>query len=309
MDHKTERLWVGSIKVDPDIDVRMTTNPSAVKRYAEVAPNLPPVTVFRLPDGTLLLAGGFHRFEAYRQRVDEDSEPKAASEFGHIPATVIDGTRAEAIAFAATDNARHGLPLSQDERDAAIVRLKNIGWAQVDIATAFGLSEARVSHILAELRGASRSHTVSATEVWRLRALRNASRREHRRPRTASTPGLTLHQLMQQLWAKPESGTAPGQKGDPALFTPVAVDPKRPRPVTDGHAADPVALAVRQAIGALREALAGCVERLQTAETLEDLMDVVAASRRAADLAVKAATQAKGGRVGVLQAKGKRKAS
>jgi hypothetical protein len=74
-------------------------DPGRVRRYAAVLDELPPVVVFRTPEG-LLLADGWHRVAAARERGDAT-----------IAADVRTGTRAEALRFAVHQGAaERGLP-------------------------------------------------------------------------------------------------------------------------------------------------------------------------------------------------------
>ncbi|MFN2489885.1 MAG: ParB/RepB/Spo0J family partition protein [Actinomycetota bacterium] len=137
-------IKLDALIIDPSVDIRSAQDFDAIARYAETVEHLPPVTVFATPEG-LLLAGGFHRVEAAR-RADRNE----------IEAEVREGTREDAMAFAALDNATHGVPLTKEERNTAIRRLKSLGWKQDAIASRFGLSKSRVSHILRdELRNAT----------------------------------------------------------------------------------------------------------------------------------------------------------
>jgi hypothetical protein len=84
------RLSIQQLLGNSLIDPRRHLDLDRVQRYAQLLGELPPVTVFRLEDQTLLLVDGFHRVaaaqEAGRTTVDAD---------------IRDGTLAEAVQFAA----------------------------------------------------------------------------------------------------------------------------------------------------------------------------------------------------------------
>lgn len=88
---------------------------------------LPPVVLARLQakktEGkACFVVSGFHRVEAYRQ---------AGAKC--IPAIIKDMTRSEALAYAATENTRHGQPLSrQDKRTNLNAFLLSGGWKSAD---------------------------------------------------------------------------------------------------------------------------------------------------------------------------------
>ena len=75
-----------------------------VERYMELT-SLPPIDVFRTPDGSLIIGDGWHRFEAASQRGDTTIR-------AHEPHI---GTVNDAKVFAIRANIRHGLPLSGPE--------------------------------------------------------------------------------------------------------------------------------------------------------------------------------------------------
>lgn len=98
---------------------------------------LPPVDVFDTPEG-LLLADGFHR-------------AAAATRLGlnEIEANVRKGTRQEAAEHAVIANTRNGDPLSTEERNDGIRRLKQIhpDWSLRQIADAISVSQVTVKRV------------------------------------------------------------------------------------------------------------------------------------------------------------------
>jgi len=60
-------LPVSAITVDPSLNCRDELNEATIEHYAGIFDRLPPVTVFRLPNGTHLLSAGFHRIAAAKR--------------------------------------------------------------------------------------------------------------------------------------------------------------------------------------------------------------------------------------------------
>src|SRR5437763_1395157 len=99
-------LALDRITVDTDVQIRDRNDGETVRQYMEILDQLPPVAVFDLGEGTLLLADGFHRVEA-AQRLGREE----------VRAEVREGTREEALEFAVLPNAHHGKALNQRERE------------------------------------------------------------------------------------------------------------------------------------------------------------------------------------------------
>jgi ParB-like chromosome segregation protein Spo0J len=93
---------VGPGLVDPDRHL----DQELVARFALVLDDLPPVTVYRLPDG-LLLVDGYHRLAAAR-RLGRTT----------VRAEVVSGTKADALAFATALAVRERNLSEQQVRDA-----------------------------------------------------------------------------------------------------------------------------------------------------------------------------------------------
>lgn len=131
-------LTLGEIVIADDVNIRARIRDDMVDRYSENFAELPPIHVF--DTGTeKVLADGLHRLTAAR-RLGRKS----------IEADVHRGSHADALVYAVRSNARHGAPLTTEERDHAVVMLKErIGWNQSEIAKALGIGQPRVSTILA----------------------------------------------------------------------------------------------------------------------------------------------------------------
>lgn len=106
------------ITADEDLQVRVDgLDLGVVEQYATIlnqGGSLPPVDVFKLDDGTLLLAAGFHRFAAHWDAGKT-----------HIAAYIRRGSRQDAIEHAENDNMAHGLRLTpKDKKNIFIRRLQ-----------------------------------------------------------------------------------------------------------------------------------------------------------------------------------------
>ena len=130
------QVKISEIDRDAVLKVRHSIDKDAVKRYIDSDKLTPPIDLFKI-DGKLKLAGGWHRLAAAAQRGDNT-----------IAATIHRGTIEDALAFALTDNAKHGVPLSVDERDEAIGRLTELGWSQQKIAAELSVAVTSVGHAL-----------------------------------------------------------------------------------------------------------------------------------------------------------------
>lgn len=129
-----KELGLAEIVVDPTIQIRRSNHEPTIRRYEESFEKLPPVDVFDTPEG-LLLADGFHRFAA-AQRLGQNK----------VKANVHKGTREEALEFAVIANTKNADPLTPEERDDGIRRLKQLhpDWSNRKIADAMSVSEATV---------------------------------------------------------------------------------------------------------------------------------------------------------------------
>lgn len=113
-------------------------NEDTMRDYARALDDgaqFPPVVAYRLPDGTLVLSGGFHRYQAHlylgRQTIE---------------AEILDGTSEEAAIHAALDNIAHGRPMTRKEKEEAGKRLfKLTTWSDREIARRLAVNNATVS--------------------------------------------------------------------------------------------------------------------------------------------------------------------
>jgi len=138
-----------AIKMPPEIQLRAALNEDAVERYNVILDHLPPVILIDTPDG-LLLADGFHRIEAARRL----GRTKVAG-------LIYRGEWPDVLERSATANVAHGVPLTREERHAAVSRLNLLRdryqrgqWTMERIAREVGYSQPNVLRIIA------------ADEVW-----------------------------------------------------------------------------------------------------------------------------------------------
>lgn len=118
-----QTLKIQNIRRDCGTQIRAGMTEDAVTEYAEAirgGVTLPPVTVYRTPDGQHLLVDGFHRLEA-RSRCGLDA----------IVVEVIEGTERDAILHAVGANAQHGVRRSnEDKRRAVETLLRDPEWGE-----------------------------------------------------------------------------------------------------------------------------------------------------------------------------------
>lgn len=135
-----EKLKLDAIRVDETIQAREGVDQTTVEDYAErmqAGDTFPPFVVFRDGDD-YILAAGFHRHAAAKQA--------GLSEFD---AEVKDGTRRDALLFAAGDNVRHGRRRTNKDKERAVTILladadwKN--WSDHEIARRCHVSQSFVS--------------------------------------------------------------------------------------------------------------------------------------------------------------------
>jgi len=102
------------------VDPRRHLDLDRVQRYTQLLDELPPITVFRLEDQTLLLVDGYHRVAAAQEagRATVDADIRA-------------GTRAEAVQFAAEVAVRQG-GFSDEQAREAIKRYSGGRWPAQD---------------------------------------------------------------------------------------------------------------------------------------------------------------------------------
>jgi ParB-like chromosome segregation protein Spo0J len=131
---------VASIKADPEVQIRKSTREEAIRRYEESFDRLPPVVVYELAGGQLLLADGFNRLAA-ALRLGLTS----------IQAEVRPGTRDDALEFAVVANCQSGEPLTREEIAAGVQRLRLLhgdSWSARKIADTMSIGRGTVQRVL-----------------------------------------------------------------------------------------------------------------------------------------------------------------
>ena len=102
---EVQELRIDEIKADFEAYAyRDVLNEETVRQYQQDIDDLPPVDVFNTEEG-LILAGGYHRLEAHREKEREA-----------ITANIYQGTVVEAKIFACKANVLHGLNMTKYER-------------------------------------------------------------------------------------------------------------------------------------------------------------------------------------------------
>ena len=131
------KLAIQDIDIDPTIQIRRNNHEDTIKRYEESFDKLPPIDVFETPEG-LLLADGFHRISA-AERLQHTE----------IEATVLKGSRQDAAEHAVVSNTKNAEPLTTEERNEGIRRLKQIHleWKTRDFAKAMSVSHMTVKRV------------------------------------------------------------------------------------------------------------------------------------------------------------------
>ncbi len=145
---KTEDIKLDDIKVEGDIQQRVTTDRATIDAYAEAikgGAKFLPLIVYRVGD-ELILADGFHRRTAYG-----NAGVKTAL------CEVREGTREDAMLYAATDaNRTNGLRMTNADKRKAIktvLALKGDEWSDRDIAKAVGCCHVTVGTVKKEVAG------------------------------------------------------------------------------------------------------------------------------------------------------------
>lgn len=132
------KLSISQLTIDPTIDVRQKLDEETIQRYADSFGDLPPVVAFKT-DGEILLADGFHRVVA-AQRLG----------ISEVEGEVKEGSREDALEYAAYANTRHGKPLTAEERKVAIRRLYQLhpDWGRDRVASVLGCSSWAIDTVL-----------------------------------------------------------------------------------------------------------------------------------------------------------------
>lgn len=143
------KIKIADIIQDPDLQLRVQMDAYVVEDYAEKIKRgklFPPVTVFKADDGKLLLADGWHTFEA-----------TIKSGQNEITANVRSGGKLDALKYAAGANSGHGLRRNnQDKRRGVKAILKEFSdWSNRQIAEVCDVSDVFVGRVRTEVEQSS----------------------------------------------------------------------------------------------------------------------------------------------------------
>jgi len=132
------KIRLDEIKIDTSVQLlERGLAPETVRSYVAALTNdaqMPPIVLFRL-DGQLVVADGFHRVAAHR-----------FLGLAEVEAEVREGTRQDALLYAATANVANGKPMSQAEkREAGERLLRMTKWSQHRIARELAVDPASIS--------------------------------------------------------------------------------------------------------------------------------------------------------------------
>ncbi len=134
MNEPIDTIPIQAIKQDRTVWPRAEYDEDALARYREDREGLPPLRVDR---ATGVLLDGFHRLRAHHE---------AGAESVHV---VFEDCPPERHLARALELNRHGTPIPTAQRNRVLAQLAAQGLTQAEIATASGLSQARVAQILA----------------------------------------------------------------------------------------------------------------------------------------------------------------
>jgi ParB-like chromosome segregation protein Spo0J len=258
------------------IQIRGCLDPATVLKYALSLRELPPIDVFLVAQPATLgqpistarhvLADGFHRVAAARLLC-----------LDALPAYVRKGSWQEAQQHAVTANVRHGVPLSRDDRNAGIARLRRLGVEEAEIGRRMGLSESAVSLILSvasvrdAVRLASLDRSSQRSAARERRALDHLSDRKVREIARADEGhwGRLAGAAHEQGWSSDEIRTAVATLADPVLREGVLAGTATP----DGTAIEPRAHGPGRRSSELFRALSA-LKPLAGSDAAELLLDV-----------------------------------
>ncbi len=148
-----DHVAISMITQDRTVWPRADYDADALARYRDCPEALPPVHVDR---ATGVLLDGFHRVRIHQEAGAET-----------VPVVFEDCPPKRQLARALELN-RHGTPISREDRDRVILQLSEQGLTQAEIATVAGLSQKRVSQLVARYSLGHPDH-VKVAEAFRLR--------------------------------------------------------------------------------------------------------------------------------------------
>ena len=160
MKYEQRKIKLSAVKTDPRYQSRAKLNEAVVIQYQEALESgatLPPIKVVQI-DGTMFVADGFHRLEAYRRR-----------NVTEIQAMVGEGSHADAIKAAAGANATHGLPRTRADKRRAVEMLLALpeaagteGIGDREVARIVGVSHTFVAQLKRKMQGGTAKKPATA---------------------------------------------------------------------------------------------------------------------------------------------------
>jgi len=186
MKKTTDQIPLAEIKQDPSFWPRTDYDEAALRRYRECVDRLPPVRVERK---SWFLLDGFHRLKVFGEAGRKT-----------IPVVFEDCPPKEYLLRALELNL-HGAPIPAEQRNAIIVRLSGEGVTQEAIARASGISQERVSQILAA-NGRDSSQREKLSEALRLIDSGQSFRETER---STGVPRSTLERAVREAKARQEA--------------------------------------------------------------------------------------------------------
>jgi uncharacterized ParB-like nuclease family protein len=159
-EHDTIKLFM--IRIDGGTQSRASLSESTIEEYVEAITNgatFPPVTIFH-DDSSYWLSEGFHRFHAH-ERAGRES----------IACDIRQGTRRDAVLFAAGANAEHGLRRTNEDKRRAVMMLLGDdewrGWSDREVARRCGVSPPFVSSLRLSVNGLQIAASDNGSQIER----------------------------------------------------------------------------------------------------------------------------------------------
>lgn len=181
---------LGALRQDRSVWPRGDYDEEALVRYRECPDQLPPVRVDRQ---TRVLLDGYHRMKVHQELgrpeipvIFEDCPPHA-----HLARSL--------------ELNRHGTPIPTLQRNRVLVHLSQQGFTQTEIAKVAGLTQERVSQILAASRGDSLAPRIEhVNRVWDALRLMDQGGSLRDAARATGVPKSTVARALQEAKARQE---------------------------------------------------------------------------------------------------------
>jgi len=231
-------LPLDQLIADPSVHARTRIRPRAIRDYAasyREGDTLPPLDVFKSPDGRMFLADGFHRYYGAR-----------AAGHAEIAVELFEGDVREATRFACGANARHGVPRTREDKCFEIAAML----CEPEFAGASDAEIAKTCRVSRQLVGKVKPHAADKA-VFKKHMEDQAERR-------------TLAREDRQIARKKAKAEA---KASPPLPSPVP-----DRPLTPHEEAMSALARAAEAAGLARKALAECGRAYPEASRMETMM-------------------------------------